>query len=211
MSPNPVRTAALALGFALSAALALASPVAATADSGPQLSIAIDDGEESAGAGDTLTYAVTIDNLGTSRVKKLRVSMSMPDGLELVSADHEGAERKAGVVWSVDLAPGGRATLHTTLEVGRTPVDLLRLATVACAALPPATSPVVCASDSDELAAGAAARVASAAGGEDRKSDTGAQGMSTPQAVGLAALLLMLAAGLGAFTLWSRGAHAVPR
>jgi hypothetical protein len=50
--------------------------------------------------------------------------------------------------------------------VGSTPGELLRLATVACAATAPDDTPLVCASHSDELPAGAeAARSAQAAAG----------------------------------------------
>jgi uncharacterized repeat protein (TIGR01451 family) len=211
MSRNSVRTAALALGVALPALL-LASPVAASGDSSrPQLSISIDDGMTSANVGDTLTYVITIDNLGSSHVRKLHVSQSMPGGLDVLSANHRAVKGAAGLAWSVvDLAPGGHLTLRTTSKVGRTPGDQLRLATVACAALSPTTSPIVCATDSDELPAGAAARVSAAPGGGEHAGGSGGTAMSTPLVAGLAGLLLLIVAGLGTFKYRLRGAHASP-
>jgi hypothetical protein len=49
------------------------------------------------------------------------------------------------------------------MSVGKTPKSLLRLATVACALTSETGAPVVCASDSDLLPAGAAAEQATAA------------------------------------------------
>jgi len=81
----------------------------------------------------------------------------VPTGSSLRSSAPDGRRRQDRVQWTVDVAPGKPVTLHTSLAVGqRLPADVLRLATVACAQLPSASTPLVCASDSNELPAGAA-------------------------------------------------------
>jgi uncharacterized repeat protein (TIGR01451 family) len=128
----------------------------ATAAPGPQLSIAITDGRTSTSEGDRLTYTITIRNLGSSAAKALQVSQTLPTGLSFVSTDHRGKAGGGRVAWTVDLAAGGESTLATVARVGRTPDALLRLATVACAAVTGDAKPVVCSTHSDLLPAGAA-------------------------------------------------------
>lgn len=124
----------------------------------PQLSITVDDGRTDAKAGDELRYAVTVTNLGGKRVEDLRVTQTVPAGAELGSADRDGRASKGTVAWTVDVGPGRSTTLTTSLTLaGELPPDLLRLATVGCASTSAKAPPVVCASDSDELPAGAAA------------------------------------------------------
>ena len=120
----------------------------------PQLSIAVDDGHPSAAAGDTLTYAITVRNLGSTPVTGLHVTQSVPSGLTFGSADSAGQATPGTVAWVVDLDATGTATLHTTMSVSATPKELLRLATVACASVSATAPPIVCASDSDLLPAG---------------------------------------------------------
>jgi uncharacterized repeat protein (TIGR01451 family) len=128
--------------------------------SGPQLSIAIDNGKTSVRAGDTVTYAIVVTNVGTTPVEGLWVSQSLPTGLRPLSSDSRGVTGHGVVSWRVDLAVSAEATMHTTMRVTRTPTDLLRLAPVACASATRTGRPIVCASHSDQLPAGAAAQSA---------------------------------------------------
>ncbi|MEU5692377.1 hypothetical protein [Actinosynnema sp. NPDC020468] len=139
--------------------IALAAPAAWADQSGdqPQLSIGVDDGRTSAAPGDTLTYAVTLRNLGAEEVADLKVVLTLPTGLAYESADHDGAEGKGEVGWTVTLPAAGEAEFHVTASVTETPRDQLRLAATACARVGDDDPPLVCASHSDELPAGAAA------------------------------------------------------
>ncbi|WP_030912859.1 DUF11 domain-containing protein [Streptosporangium amethystogenes] len=126
----------------------------------PSLSISIDNGRTTAEEGDRLTYTVTVRNVGTTRARGLDLTQTLPTGLKFVSADGRGSASKGQVHWSVDVPPGKDATFHTTAEVGATPEDLLRLASIACASIEGSDKPIVCATHSDQLPAGAAAEAA---------------------------------------------------
>jgi len=127
---------------------------------GPQLSISVDNGRTSAAIGDRPTYTITVRNLGTTRVTGLRVTQSVPTGLKLRSADSAGTLKSGMVSWRLNLKATSKATLHTTMTVSPTPKELLRLATVACASVSAKAPPIVCATHSDQLPAGAAAQAA---------------------------------------------------
>jgi uncharacterized repeat protein (TIGR01451 family) len=149
----------------LCAAVLLLSGNAATAYADtpdPQLSIAVDNGSASAKSGDELRYTITVTNLGTQKVKGLRVNQTVPTGASVVSADEGGDEGKGKISWKVDLAAAQKVTMHTSLSLGATPGSALRLATVACAQVSAKGPALVCASDSDQLPAGAAAEAAQA-------------------------------------------------
>ncbi|MGV9775709.1 hypothetical protein [Streptosporangium sp. NPDC003464] len=135
-----------------------------TAGTAPTLSISVDNGRTSARQGDRLSYTVTVRNTGTTDADDLRLTQSLPAGLKLLSADRHGEAEPGRVVWTVDLKAGKDTAFHTTAEVQATPDDLLRLATVACASTEAADRPIVCATHSDELPAGAAAAAAAAHG-----------------------------------------------
>ena len=148
----------LVLALAGCAALGLLGPVgpAWAGAPAPQLSIAVDDGQAEARSGTTLRYAVTVTNLGAKPVRNLQVSQTAPSGTTLASVDSDGT--KATARWSLDVPAGKTVTVKTSVEVGANlPADLLRLAAVACASTGPKAPPTVCASDSDQLPAGAAA------------------------------------------------------
>ncbi len=151
-----------AVATAVLAATSVSAPVTTTAPAGdaaaaPQLSIAVDDGKTATAEGDSLTYTVTVRNLGTTPVTGLHVTQSVPTGLTFGSADTAGVAKPGTVEWTVDLAATSEAVVHTTMTVAATPAELLRLATVACANQTSTSPPIVCASDSDQLPAGAAA------------------------------------------------------
>ncbi|WP_433372611.1 hypothetical protein [Streptosporangium sp. CA-115845] len=126
----------------------------------PRLSISIDNGQTTAEAGDRFTYTVTVNNVGTDRARELRITQSLPTGLHFVSADGQGRAEEGQVRWTADVPAGKKAVFHTTAEVRDTPEDLLRLATVACASVKTDDKPLVCATHSDRLPAGAAAEAA---------------------------------------------------
>lgn len=121
----------------------------------PQLSVAIEDGQDAAGPSDKLDYTITVSNLGTAKVRHLLISQTIPAHTTLVSAGR-GTAKSGTVTWDVDVAAGKKAILRTALTVGTgLPGQLLRLATVACVRTSAKAAPVVCASDSDLLPAGA--------------------------------------------------------
>ena len=153
---RPVRTLVL-VTVAVLGLLGTATP--ARADSGPpQLSIRVDDGQTEASSGATLRYALTVTNLGGRRVRDLAVSQTVPPRTTLGTVDRGGEASKGVVRWDVDVPAGGSVTLRSSVEVGKDlPPGELRLATVACAGTSPKDPPIVCASDSDQLPAGATA------------------------------------------------------
>lgn len=161
----------------------------------PQLSIAVDDGHTSADTGATLTYTVTVRNLGTTEVTGLAVTQTMPAGLKLDSSSPAGVPGAGEVGWRTDLKATGAATFHSTMTVSKTPADLLRLATVACASTSTTGPPIVCASHSDQLPAGASAAAREAG---TRSASSG--GQSRWYLIG-GAVLLIVAASL---ILWFR-------
>ncbi|MEU4338487.1 hypothetical protein AB0F59_28165 [Micromonospora lupini] len=173
-------------------------PSASASPAGPLLSITVDDGRTEVAAGDELTYRLTVRNLGTTKVSDIKVSQSLPTGLTLVSADRGGKARDGAVTWVTDLKVGQESNFSTVARVGDTPKDLLRLATVACATAKGGTKPLVCATHSDLLPAGAVAPAAEDAG------------ISWLWSAGAAAALLII--GLGVFVLLRRirGRRAVP-
>ncbi|MEV6863231.1 hypothetical protein AB0M44_19780 [Streptosporangium subroseum] len=134
-----------------------ASAAKAAAGNVPRLSISVDNGRTAAQEGDRLTYTVTVRNIGTAGARNLHLTQSLPPGLKFVSADGHGAVRHGQIVWSADVRAGKDVTFHTTAKVQDTPDQLLRLATVACASTGADAKPIVCATHSDELPAGAAA------------------------------------------------------
>lgn len=162
-SPRRLHRAVLAPVAAAVTLLAGQAVPAHAAPPAPQLSISVDNGRATARAGDKLSYTITVTNLGAKSVTDLVVSQTVPAGATLVSADGKGQRKSHAVTWVVDVKASAKATVHSTLTVARgTPKDLLRLATVACAKVTAKGPPLVCAADSDQLPAGAAAEAASA-------------------------------------------------
>jgi uncharacterized repeat protein (TIGR01451 family) len=199
-----LRTASAGLATLLAGLVMAAPATARTEPLAPQLSISVDNGETSATVGDTLTYAIVVENLGATRIRHLQVTQTLPDGLDFTSADTSGVATKQAVEWTVDLAPTSQTVLHTTMEVVETPKDLLRLATVACAGLSADKAPVVCATHSDELPAGAAAAAVAAAPRHPGSDHEESARLSTAEYAGFAGLLVLLAA-LGAVAVRRRG------
>jgi uncharacterized repeat protein (TIGR01451 family) len=169
---QPNRSLLAVLGVALGVTVAaLAAPTALAAggtsaatqglpSSAPQLSIAVDNGHTTATAGDTLTYTISVQNLGTAGVAHLHVTQSMPAGLKFKSADSAGKATAGSVSWTLDLKTAGETKVHSTMTVLDTPPELLRMATVACASTSADDPPIVCAAHSDQLPAGVSAAAA---------------------------------------------------
>lgn len=164
-SLTPIRrTSARTLHLLILAAVLTAVPLSAAAApkaAPPQLSISVDDGQPSATAGDTLSYTLTVTNLGTERIKNLLVTQTVPATSRLVSADSRGVKTKTDVTWKVNLDATAKVVLHTKLAVLSSPDEVLRFATIACAKVSAKSAPLVCASDSNQLPAGAAAQAQS--------------------------------------------------
>jgi uncharacterized repeat protein (TIGR01451 family) len=165
------RTALQAVGAAVLLLAVILFPAVANAAGSkpapkPQLSIAIDDGATTAKVGDTMHYTIVVKDLGAEAVSGLRVTQSLPPGLTFVSADAGGVPDHAQVQWRVNLKSSRAVTLRTIMRVKATPGTLLRLASVACARTAGST-PIVCATHSDQLPAGAAAEAARNASGRD--------------------------------------------
>ena len=158
-SARNLRAHVAACGVMVLTGLIWALPGAAqAAPTPPQLSIAVDDGRASAAPKDTLSYQVTVTNLGTRPVKDLIITQTIPDGADLTSTDPEASKKSQTLTWEVDIKPGKTASIRSAVAVGATlPDGLLRLATVACARTSAKAAPLVCASDSNQLPAGAVA------------------------------------------------------
>ena len=166
-------TAALAVGLiVMPAAMAASHPAvshpapsrtaaAARASRAPGLTISIGDGHAAARAGDELTYTVTVRNSGAVNVPRLKVTQTLSAGLQFLSASDHGVATSGHVNWSARLPVGGERTFRVDARVTRTPATLMRLAAVACATLPGANGPIVCAAHLDRLPAATAAAPAS--------------------------------------------------
>lgn len=157
----------------------------------PQLSITITDDVDTTDAAAELAYTIRVENLGTTDALGLVVTQSVPEGMTFGSADSAGTAASAVVSWTLDVKAATTATVATTMTVGETSDDLLRLATVACAQVTPTDPPIVCASDSDLLPAGAAA----AAAGSDPASAT-AEDAAVWWIVGSVSALVVVVAAL---------------
>jgi uncharacterized repeat protein (TIGR01451 family) len=123
----------------------------------PELSVTVSDGHSTARAGEVLSYLVTVRDTGAVAAPHLTVTQAVPPGLRFLSASDGGVETGGRVSWPAGLAAGGSRTFRLVAQVVKTPATLLRLAAVACVALPGSSRPVVCAAHLDRLPAAAAA------------------------------------------------------
>jgi uncharacterized repeat protein (TIGR01451 family) len=161
-APTPARRTLLRwiAGAALTAVLGIVPGVGAAETTTPQLKIAVDNGQQSATSGDQLDYTITVANLASAKVRELVITQTVPAGATFVSADTRGVRRADKVTWKLDLNKGRKIVVHASMTAATPPEDLLRLATVACAQLSTTDPPLVCATDSDQLPAGAVAESA---------------------------------------------------
>jgi len=130
----------------------------------PGLSISVTDGRTAVKPGDQLTYLVSVKDSGTRSAPHLKITQTLPAGLELLSASSHGVAAKGQVVWLTSIPAGGAETFTVVARVTRTPAQLLRLAAVACAASQGSTTPIVCAAHLDQLPAVAAVPAPKASG-----------------------------------------------
>jgi uncharacterized repeat protein (TIGR01451 family) len=164
---NTQASAALAVGLiawpvAAVTGHAVASRAAAAASPSrlSGLSISVTDGRVAVTAGDRLTYTVSVRDTGTAAAPHLKITQTFSPGLEFVSASGNGVTKAGQVAWHASIRAGDTRTFRVTALVTRTPARELRLAAVACAALPGRRRPIVCAAHLDQLPAAAAEPVA---------------------------------------------------
>jgi hypothetical protein len=120
---------------------------------------------------------------------------TLPVNMKFISATKHPAEHAGQLTWRRSLAAGRTDKFRVVGKVGRTPGQLLRLATIACADIGSSLRPIMCAAHSDELPAGAvaAARASHAAAARSQP------GLLRPLS---AALVLAVVAGAPC---WSSG------
>jgi hypothetical protein len=107
---------------------------------------------------------VSIKDIGTLGAPHLKITQTLPAGLNFVSASRHGVAADGKVTWLTGLAPGGSQTFTLVTQLTRIPARLLRLAAVACAADQGSASPIVCAAHLDRLPAVAPSPAAKASG-----------------------------------------------
>lgn len=79
-----------------------------------------------ASQGDTLTYTVHVENVGTAAATDLLVADTIPAGTTFVSADNGGTESNGSVSWALaSLAAGASADLHVQVTIDATTVGTL--------------------------------------------------------------------------------------
>jgi uncharacterized repeat protein (TIGR01451 family) len=174
--------------------------VAGTSPHRLQLSIGVTDSRQRVQTGDLLTYAVKVDNIGKRNAPRLSIVQTLPAGLKLISASRHPAVHAGQLTWRLSLAAGHTSKFRVVGKVGKTPQQLLRLATIACATTGSSPRPIVCAAHSDELPAGAVAAAQASQAVAATKSAGPAAGFLRPAG---AALVLVTAAG-GGYLLFRR-------
>ena len=106
-----------------------------------------------------LRYTITVTNLGARRLSGLLITQTVSDSTRFHSAESNGRNHRGEVRWTLDLPAPRTVTLRTVIAVSKeTPPEMRRLAIVACAATSNKGAALVCASDSDQLPAGAQAQ-----------------------------------------------------
>jgi uncharacterized repeat protein (TIGR01451 family) len=188
-------SAALAVGLiALPAAMATGHPATPRAARAPELTISISDGRVAVRPGQMLTYRASLRNTGTATAGRLEVTQTLSAGLEVTGASDHGVAKAGRVAWTTALPAGATRTFLVTARVTRPPAQMLRLAAIACVALPGARQPIVCAADLDKLPA-AKAGTAVTAGPARRRSGMGAAPYAAAALVLLAGFLVTVLFG----------------
>jgi uncharacterized repeat protein (TIGR01451 family) len=138
---------------------------AAPATREPGLSISVIDGHVTASPGERLTYTVTVRDTGTAAAQHLKITQTLSPGLRLLSASGNGTATARQVTWHTTVPAGATRTFQVTARVTQAPARQARLAAIACAALPGASQPVVCAAHLDRLPAALSAAASGGPGG----------------------------------------------
>ena len=125
------------------------------------LSIAITDGRTRVSQGERVTYVVRVGDSGAVGLGHLKITLTLPAALTVLSASREGRAGAGQVTWHAGLRAGQSLRYAVTARVGKAPAGQVRLAAVACA-VGAAGKPVVCAAHLDRLPAAAAAGAAAA-------------------------------------------------
>jgi uncharacterized repeat protein (TIGR01451 family) len=97
------------------------------------LSISVTGGRTAVKPGDQLTYLVSVKDSGTLSARDLRITQTLPAGLELLSASGNGVAAKGQVAWLTSIPAGGAETFKVVTRVTRTPAQQLRPAYVGVA------------------------------------------------------------------------------
>ena len=151
----------------------ISHPATPRAAGAPELTISISDGQVAVRPGQMLSYRVSVRNTGTVTAGRLEVTQTLSAGLEVTGTSENGVARAGRVAWSTALPAGGTRTFLVTARVTRPPAQMLRLAAIACVALPGARQPIVCAAHLDKLPAAEAGK-AGKGGPARRQSGMGA-------------------------------------
>jgi len=138
-----------------------------------------------------VTYTVQLHNIGRHSVRRLRLVQTLPASLKLISASRRPATRPGSLTWRISLPAGHTERFRVTGRVGRTPGQLLRLATVVCASAGSSTRPIVCGAHSDELPAGAVAAAQAGRATASPASQRTRMEVLRPAAAGLGLLLMI--------------------
>jgi uncharacterized repeat protein (TIGR01451 family) len=171
------------------------SPARTPAATGsPQLNIVVTDNQTAAKMGDRLTYQTTVRNTGSNEARNLLLTQTASPGLKIATATQDGIVQGNKVSWQVTVKPGASASRGITVIVTQSPVDLLRLASIACASSGAGKAPIVCASDLDKLPA---AEVASGTTLESKSASTHSDNGKFWYAGGAIAVAVLVGGALG--------------
>lgn len=109
--------AACAVGLA---AAVLSGAPAYAADDSPIAITVVREGEPGAEIreGDTVAYAITLENTGTETLEDLQVSHLLPAGFALRGAEPTPDRVGGGIGWTVSLEPGEHATIADSVQAG---------------------------------------------------------------------------------------------
>ena len=130
----------------------------------PGLTVSVSDGRTAVQPGDQLTYLVSVRDAGVHGAPHLKITQTLSQGLQFLSASSQGVAANRQVTWNASIPAGGTRTFSMVARVTRTPASLLQLAAVACVATMGGSRPIVCAAHLDRLPAAAAAAASRAAG-----------------------------------------------
>ncbi|WP_205326345.1 DUF11 domain-containing protein [Glycomyces sp. YM15] len=105
---------------AVGLAAAVLGGVPAHAEDGPIAITVLRGGEAGAEIreGDTVAYAITVENTGDEAFEDLKVSHLLPAGFTLSDSEPAGVRGGGGVDWTLSLEPGERVEIEDTVRVG---------------------------------------------------------------------------------------------